>query len=186
MTTANRETVGDSSWPCGAARARKYDKHATCRPPGNLELGREASTAGTGREFCGDLGREPASCPRCAPSSTSREVHDAGLGRFSRDRSNTIHTATSCEANEGMLTPFQAEHRAAMWTWPGPTLLTRVFAGSGEVEGDRELTPSQQRKLSLQLAHERTTLADCRHWVELLKLYVRDLMESEADCTRCP
>ena len=71
------------------------------------------------------------------------------------------------------LESLQAEHVAATWAWLGPTLQVRAYGGS-EDRDDEELTPRQRRKLSLEPA-------GIGAWLELLRMYVRDLLPHEVD-----
>ena len=70
---------------------------------------------------------------------------------------------------------LQAELAAARWSWLGPTLVVRAYCG-GEHADDEGLTPGQRRKLSVELAGRRATLAEIGAWTELLRMYVRDLL----------
>ena len=70
---------------------------------------------------------------------------------------------------------LQAEVAAARWAWLGPPLLVRAYDG-GEQADDAGLTPGQRRKLSVELAGKRATLAETGAWIELLRMYVRDLL----------
>ena len=55
-------------------------------------------------------------------------------------------------------------------------------ASDGSEHADDEgLTPGQRRKLSIELAGRRATLAETGSWIELLRLYVRDLLSREVD-----
>ena len=55
----------------------------------------------------------------------------------------------------------------------------RAYEG-GEHAGDEGLTPGQRRKLSIELAGKRAALAETGAWIELLRLYVRDLLSVDA------
>ena len=78
---------------------------------------------------------------------------------------------------------FQAELAAARWAWLGPALLVRAQHG-GEHAGNDGLTPGQRRKLCIELAGKRATLAETVAWIELLRLYVPDLLSCEVDARR--
>ena len=54
----------------------------------------------------------------------------------------------------------------------------RAHEGSGHAD-DEGLTPRQRRKLSTELAGKRAALAETGAWMELLRLYVRDLLSRE-------
>ena len=73
---------------------------------------------------------------------------------------------------------LQAELAAALWAWLGPTLLVRAYDGCEHADNDG-LTPGQRRKLSIELAGKRATLAETGAWIELLRMYVRDLLSRE-------
>ena len=75
---------------------------------------------------------------------------------------------------------LHAEFAAAGWAWLGPALLVRACGGS-EHGDDEGLTPGQRRKLSLDLAGKRAKLAGTCAWMELLRVYVRDLLSHEVD-----
>ena len=75
---------------------------------------------------------------------------------------------------------LQAEVAAARWAWLGTTLLVRAYEGSEQADGE-ELTPGMRRKLSIELAGKRATLAETGAWTELLRMYVRDLLSFEVD-----
>ena len=47
--------------------------------------------------------------------------------------------------------------------------------------GVEELTLGMRRKLSIELAGKRATLAETGAWTELLRMYVRDLLSCEMD-----
>ena len=61
-----------------------------------------------------------------------------------------------------------------------PTLLVRAYEGSEHADGE-ELTPGMRRKLSIELAGKRATLAETGAWTELLRVHVRDLLSFEVD-----
>ena len=73
---------------------------------------------------------------------------------------------------------FQAELAAARWAWLGPALLVRAYEG-GEHADDEGLTPEQRRKPSIEPAGKRATLAETGAWMQLLRMYVRDLLSRE-------
>ena len=76
---------------------------------------------------------------------------------------------------------LQAEVAAAWWAWLGPTLLVLwAYDGSEHADGE-ELTPGMMRKLSIELAGKRATLAETGACTELLRMYVRDLLSCEVD-----
>ena len=75
---------------------------------------------------------------------------------------------------------FQAELAAARWAWLGPRLHVRTCEGSDHAD-DEGLTPGQRRKLSIEPAGKRATLAETGAWIELLRLYVRDLLSRDVD-----
>ena len=75
---------------------------------------------------------------------------------------------------------LQAEVAAARWAWLGPTVLVRAYEG-GEQADSKELTFGMRRKLSIELAGRRATLAETGEWIELLRLYVRDMLSFEID-----
>ena len=75
---------------------------------------------------------------------------------------------------------LQAAVAAARWAWLGPTLLVRAYEGSEQADGE-ELTPGMRRKISIELAGKRATLAETGAWTELLRMYVRDLLTFEVD-----
>ena len=52
-----------------------------------------------------------------------------------------------------------------------PTLLVRAYEGSEQADGE-ELTPGNLRKLSIELAGKRATLAETGAWTELLRMHV--------------
>ena len=54
------------------------------------------------------------------------------------------------------------------------------WAWLGHADNDG-LTPGQRRKLSIELAGKRATLAETGARMELLRLYVRDLLSREVD-----
>ena len=53
---------------------------------------------------------------------------------------------------------------AARWAWLGPTLLVRAYEDGEQADG-KELTPGMRRKLSIELAGKRATLADTGEWI---------------------
>ena len=61
-----------------------------------------------------------------------------------------------------------------------PTVLVRANDG-GEHADDDGLMPWQRRKLSVEPAGKRATLAETGAWIELLRMYVRDLLSREVD-----
>ena len=67
---------------------------------------------------------------------------------------------------------------AARWAWLGPTLLVRADEGGEQADG-KELTPGMRLKLSIELAGRRAMLAETGEWIELLRLYVRDMLSFE-------
>ena len=73
---------------------------------------------------------------------------------------------------------LKAEVAAPRWAWLGPTLLVRAYEGEEQVDA-KEVTPGMRRKMSIQLAGRRATLAETGEWIELLRLYVRDLLSFE-------
>ena len=75
---------------------------------------------------------------------------------------------------------LQAELAAARCAWLGPTLVVRAYDGGEHADNDG-LTPGQRRNLSIELAGKRATLAQTSAWIELLRLYVRDLLSREVD-----
>ena len=79
---------------------------------------------------------------------------------------------------------LQAEVAAARWGWLGPTQLVRAHEGS-EQAGGEELTPGVRRKLSIELAGKRATLAETGAWIELWRTYVRDLLSREVFTRGC-
>ena len=68
-----------------------------------------------------------------------------------------------------------AEVVAARWAWLGATLLVEACE-SGEHADDEGLTLGQRRKLSIELAGKRATLAETGAWIELSRKHVRDLL----------
>ena len=60
------------------------------------------------------------------------------------------------------------------------TLLARAYEGGEQADG-KELTPGMGRKVRIELAGRRATLAETGEWIELLRLYVRDLLSFEID-----
>ena len=56
----------------------------------------------------------------------------------------------------------------------------RAYDG-GEHADDEGLTPRLRRKLSIELAGKRATLAEKDAWIELLRVYVRDSLSREVD-----
>ena len=75
---------------------------------------------------------------------------------------------------------LQAEFAAARWAWLGPRLLVRACEGSEHANNDG-LTPGKRHKLSIEPAGKRATLAETGAWIELLRLYVRDLLSRDVD-----
>ena len=72
---------------------------------------------------------------------------------------------------------LQAEVAAARWAWLGPTLLVRAYETvSMRMTG---LAPGQRRKLSIELAGKQATSSETGAWIELLRIYVRDLLSRE-------
>ena len=59
-------------------------------------------------------------------------------------------------------------------------MLVRAYEGGEQADG-KELTFGMRRKLSIELAGRRATLAETGEWIELLRLYVRDLLSFEID-----
>ena len=83
------------------------------------------------------------------------------------------------------LESLQAEVAAARWAaWLGPALLVRAYEGVEHAD-DEGLTPGQRRKLSLELAGKRVALAETSAWIELLRMYVRDLLSREVQHPCC-
>ena len=56
----------------------------------------------------------------------------------------------------------------------------RAYEGSEQADGE-ELTPGMRRKLSIELAGKRGTLAETGAWTQLLRMYMRDLLSLEVD-----
>ena len=54
----------------------------------------------------------------------------------------------------------------------------RAYDGCEHADNDG-LTPGQRRKLSIELAGKRATLAETGAWIVLLRMYVRDLLSRE-------
>ena len=79
-----------------------------------------------------------------------------------------------------ILNPSRLRLLQARWAWLGATLLVRAYEGSEQADGE-ELTPGMRRKLCIELAGKRVTLAETGAWTELLRMYVRDLLSYEVD-----
>ena len=62
----------------------------------------------------------------------------------------------------------------------GPGWPRVACEGSEHADGE-EMTPRQRRKVSIELAGKRATLAETGAWTELLRMYVRDLLSFEVD-----
>ena len=63
-----------------------------------------------------------------------------------------------------------------MWAWLG--LALTVWSYTKKQDGDDgDVSASELRKMSLQLAEKRLTLAESNRWEELLRMYVRDVTE---------
>ena len=56
----------------------------------------------------------------------------------------------------------------------------RAFEGSEQSDGE-ELTPRKRRKLIVESAGKRASLAETDAWTELLHMYVRDQLSFEVD-----
>ena len=54
----------------------------------------------------------------------------------------------------------------------------RAYEGGEQADG-KELTPGMRLKLSIELAGRRAMLAETGEWIELLRLYVRDMLSFE-------
>ena len=64
----------------------------------------------------------------------------------------------------------------------GPGWVPRCWwRDGGEHADDEGPTPGQRRKVSIELAGKQATLAETGAWIELLRMYVRDLLSYEVD-----
>ena len=105
---------------------------------------------------------------------TGNEAKDVHKTQLLQHHTHCLHQWIKRRDSESI----QAEVDAARWAWLGPTLLVRACVG-GEHAGDARLSLGQRRKLSIELAGKRATLAETGAWIELLRTYVREMLACE-------
>ena len=98
--------------------------------------------------------------------------------QYSRSYCSITRIVTTNGSKDMIQSPSRLRLLLARWAWLGPTLLVRAYEGEEQVDG-KELTPGMRRKVSIELAGKRATLAETGEWIELLRLYVRDLLSFE-------
>ena len=121
----------------------------------------------------GDVTASHANHEAPATVFAAKDVH------YTQEAVTTPHALPPPSGSSGViLESLQAELAAAWWAWLGPTLLVRAYDVSEHADNDG-LTPGQRRKPSVELAGKRATLAETGAWIDLLRLYVRDLLSRE-------
>ena len=161
-----RERTADAD-QFGCTACRPGGATGQCGSPGHRSSGGEA--VGAGYVPAGDAYYQ-------APAAGLRQRTCTILRELLLHHTLCHHQWTKRRYSES----FQAEVAAARWAWLGPTLLVRAHEGSDHAD-DEGMTPGMRRKLSIELAGKRATLAETGAWTDLLRMYVRDLLSYEVD-----
>ena len=73
-------------------------------------------------------------------------------------------------------TPYRLNTALWMWAWLGLALTLGAYTKKQAVD-DGDVSAGKLRKMRLQLAGKRLTLAERNRWEEVLRVFVRDVIE---------